>query len=51
MRDVERAFSVRLDREGAEWLADEAETMFQRTRDYGWSEIARDLRAQLESKR
>ena len=42
-------FRVRLDREGATWLAKEAEALFDKTKDYGWDEIARDLRQQLSA--
>ena len=43
-------FRVRLDREGATWLAEEAEALFAKTKDHGWDEIARDLRQQLSAK-
>ena len=45
---VHNEFKVRLDREGAQWLAEQAELQFLSTHDYGWDEIARDLRMQLE---
>jgi hypothetical protein len=46
-----KPYIVRLDQEGAEWLTSEAERLFTETRDYGWDEIARDLRHQIDAER
>lgn len=42
-----RDFTVTLDREGAQWLADEAMSQFFRTKDYAWKDLSENLSGQL----
>lgn len=38
---------IEIDQEGATWLADEADDLFHKTNDYGWKELADEIRPLL----